>query len=155
MLRQVDGKWALVSKKTQRPLAYYKGEGKPSPEWVAKQERRVQFFKHGFSEELCEAAYAGNIGIMELVKFKQKATPEQKKKFDDHVKNKRNKEAWKMVQDVTGVKLHKSVHEAVSPNILPKSGAGQDGTEELVKSYMKDTPGQDFKKFKEYIKHRI
>lgn len=155
MLRQVDGKWALVSKKTQRPLAYYKGEGKPSPDWVAKQERRIQFFKQGFSEELCEAAYAGNIGIMELIKFKQKATEEQKKKFNDHVKNKKHKEAWKMVQDVTGVKLHKSVHEEVKPNILPKSGAGQDGTEELVKSYMKDTPGQDFKKFKEYIKHRL
>lgn len=155
MLRQVNGKWALVSKKTQRPLAYYKGEGKPSDEWVSKQERRIQFFKQGFSEELCEAAYDGNIGIMELIKFKQKASDDQKKKFNDHVKNKRHKEAWKMVQDVTGVKLHKSVNEAVSPNILPKSGAGQEGTEDLVKSYLKDTPGQDFKKFKEYIKHRI
>ena len=28
MLKQVDGKWALVSKKTQRPLDYYRGEGK-------------------------------------------------------------------------------------------------------------------------------
>lgn len=46
MLKQVNGRWALVSKKTQRPLAYYKGEGKPSDEWVAKQERRIQFFKH-------------------------------------------------------------------------------------------------------------
>jgi hypothetical protein len=62
---------------------------------------------------LKEAAYAGNIGIMELIKFKSKATPEQKKKFDDHVKNKKHKDAWKLVQDVTGVKLHKSVTEAV------------------------------------------
>ena len=46
MLQQVDGKWALVSKKTKRPLAYYKGEGKPSDEWVADQERRIQYFKH-------------------------------------------------------------------------------------------------------------
>ena len=45
-LQQVDGKWALVSKKTRRPLAYYKGEGKPSDEWVADQERRIQYFKH-------------------------------------------------------------------------------------------------------------
>jgi hypothetical protein len=154
MLKQVDGKWALVSKKTQRPLAYYKGEGKPPQEWVNKQESRIHFFKEGFSEELYEAAYAGNIGIMELIKFKQKASNEQKKKFDDHVKNKRNKEAWKVVQGVTGVKLHPSVHEEVKPDILPKSGAGQDGTEELVKTYMKDTPGQDFKKFREYIKNR-
>lgn len=45
-LQQVDGRWALVSKKTGRPLAYYKGEGKPSDEWVAKEERRIQYFKH-------------------------------------------------------------------------------------------------------------
>jgi hypothetical protein len=149
MLKQVNGRWALVSKKTQRPLAYYKGEGKPSDEWVHKQEARIQFFKHGMSE----AAYAGNIGIMELIKFKQKATPEQKKKFDDHVKNKRNHDAWKVVQDVTGVKLHKSVHESknIQPDILPKSGAGQWGTDELLKTYLKDTPGQ-VKNFKEWRK---
>ncbi len=46
VLKQVDGKWALVSKKTGRPLAYYKGEGKPSNEWVADQERRIQYFKN-------------------------------------------------------------------------------------------------------------
>lgn len=46
VLKQVDGKWALVSKKTGRPLAYYKGEGKPSDEWIASQERRIQYFKH-------------------------------------------------------------------------------------------------------------
>jgi hypothetical protein len=154
MLKQVDGKWALVSRKTQRPLAYYKGDGKPSDDWVAKQERRIQFFKQGFSEQLYEAAYEGNIGIMELIKFKQKATPDQKKKFDDHVKNKRNKDAWKMVQDVTGVKLHKSVNEGIKPDILPKAGAGAWGTDELANTYKKDTPGQDVKKFKEYIKHR-
>jgi hypothetical protein len=46
VLKQVDGRWALVSKKTERPLAYYKGEGKPSDEWVADQEKRIQYFKH-------------------------------------------------------------------------------------------------------------
>ena len=170
---------------------------------------------------LKEAAYAGNIGIMELIKFKSKATPEQKKKFDDHVKNKKHKDAWKLVQSVTGVKLHKSVTEAVyhgdwvrhpdnpwqigqiqnikndqalvtwkkidkrkkavssthhvkdlqharrefsqlkqpthqkesvSPDILPKAGAGQDGTDTLVNTYKNDTPGQGrkIKRFKDY-----
>lgn len=47
MLKMVDGKWALVSKKDpSRVLQYYKGEGKPSDEWVSGVERRVQFFKH-------------------------------------------------------------------------------------------------------------
>ena len=45
-LQQVDGRWALVSKITGRPLRYYKGEGKPSDEWVAQQEREIQYFKH-------------------------------------------------------------------------------------------------------------
>ena len=30
-------------------------------------------------EQITEAGYVGNIGIMELVKFQQKASPEQKK----------------------------------------------------------------------------
>lgn len=45
ILKQVDGRWAIVSKTTGRPLAYYKGEGKPSDEWISKQERRIQYFK--------------------------------------------------------------------------------------------------------------
>jgi hypothetical protein len=45
-LKQVDGKWALVSKKTGRPLRYYKGEGKPSDEWIAQQEKEIQYFKN-------------------------------------------------------------------------------------------------------------
>lgn len=99
-----------------------------------------------------EAVYAGNIGVMELVKFHSTATPEQKKELKTHIENKRHKEAWNLVQKVTGVKLHKSVHEEVKPDILPKSGAGQWGTDELTKTYMKDTPGQNYKKFKDYIK---
>jgi len=45
-LKQVDGRWALVSKKTGRPLRYYKGEGKPSEEWIAQQEKEIQYFKN-------------------------------------------------------------------------------------------------------------
>lgn len=101
---------------------------------------------------LKEAAYAGNIGIMELIKFKSKATPEQKKKFEELLSKKKNKEVWQLVQDVTGVKLHKSVNEEVKPDILPKSGAGQWGTDELVNTYKNDTPGQGLKKFKDFRK---
>jgi hypothetical protein len=46
VLKQVDGKWAVVSKTTGKPLVYYKGEGKPSDDWFAKQERRINYFKH-------------------------------------------------------------------------------------------------------------
>ena len=52
-----------------------------------------------------EAAYDGNIGMMELAKFYMKASPADKQKLQDAIKNKRFKEAWKMVEKVTGVKL--------------------------------------------------
>ena len=102
--------------------------------------------------ELMEASYSGNIGIMELIKFKQKATPEQKKKFDSLMQQKKAKEVWELVQDVTGVKLHNSIHEESKPDILPKSGAGAWGTDTLANNYKKNTPGQNIKKFKDYRK---
>ena len=46
MLKKIDGKWALVSKTTNKPLVYYKGIGKPDDEWVKEHEKRIQFFKH-------------------------------------------------------------------------------------------------------------
>ena len=172
-------------------------------------------------EQITEAGYVGNIGIMELVKFQQKASPEQKKMLQSYIDKKKVKDAWKLVQDVTGVKLHKSVTEAVyhgdwvrhpdnpwqigqiqnikndqalvtwkkidkrkkavssthhvkdlqharrefsqlkqpthqkesvNPDILPKAGAGQDGTDTLVNTYKNDTPGQGrkIKRFKDY-----
>ncbi len=44
--------------------------------------------------------------------------------------------------------------ESVSPDILPKAGAGQDGTNTLVRNYIKDTPGQGLKSFKDYCKSK-
>lgn len=103
-------------------------------------------------EQITEAGYAGNIGIMELVKFQQKASPEQKKMLQSYIDKKKVKDAWKLVQDVTGMKLHKSVQEGISPDILPKSGAGAEGTATLVNTYKSDTPGQGrkIKRFKEF-----
>jgi hypothetical protein len=103
-------------------------------------------------QELQEAAYAGNLGIMELIKFQKKASQKQKDMLQSHIRNKQHDKMRKLVADVTGVKLHKIVNEEIKPDILPKAGAGQDGTETLVKSYMKDTPGQNYKKFRDYIK---
>ena len=104
--------------------------------------------------ELNEAAYVGNIGVMELVKFYEKASQKQRDMLKSHIKNKNNKEAWKLVQDVTGVKLHKSVNEVVKPDILPKAGAGQWGTDELANTYRNDTPGQTITKFKDFKRHK-
>lgn len=53
-------------------------------------------------------------------------------------------------------KLVKLIKESknIKPDILPKAGAGQEGTDELVKTYMRDTPGQvmNFKDFKKRTK---
>jgi hypothetical protein len=47
IMKRVDGKWAIVSKKDpSKVLQYYDGEGKPSQEWIDKVERRIQYFKH-------------------------------------------------------------------------------------------------------------
>lgn len=99
-----------------------------------------------------EASYSGNIGVMELAKFQRKASPEQKKMLQSYIDRTKVKDAWKLVQDVTGMNLHKSVYETVSPDILPKSGAGADGTATLVNTYKSDTPGQGrkIKRFRDY-----
>mgnify|MGYP003345995796 CR=1 FL=1 len=98
-------------------------------------------------EQLDEASYVGNIGVMELVKFYSKASPKDKSMLQSLIKRKKNEEAWKLVQDVTGVKLHKSVvGEEVKPDILPKAGAGQWGTYELANTYKNATPGQKITK---------
>ncbi len=52
-----------------------------------------------------EAAYDGNIGMMELAKFYMKASSADKQKLQDAIKSKRFKDAWKMIEKVTGVKL--------------------------------------------------
>lgn len=155
MLKQVDGKWAIVSDRTLKPMAFYEGYGKPPVSWVHKVEWMLEGYKHGLSAEILEASYQGNVGIMELVKFHQKANDEQKKQLKDHMQNNRHELAWKLVQDVTKTKLHSSVMgEQTSPDILPKAGAGQEGTDELLNTYIKDTPGQGrkFLKFKQYKK---
>lgn len=107
-----------------------------------------------FKSKVDEAAYVGNIGAMEMFKFHTIATKKQKEQLQKHISNKKPKEAWKLVQDVTGTKLHKSVMEEVKPDILPKAGAGQWGTNELANNYKKATPGQTITSFKDYTKHK-
>ena len=55
---------------------------------------------------LYEASYAGNIGIMEMVKFHRMASPEQKAELNALLRNQKQEEAWEFIQSVTGVKLH-------------------------------------------------
>ena len=47
-------------------------------------------------EQITEAGYVGNIGIMELVKFQQKASQKQKDMLQSFIKKKKNKEKERM-----------------------------------------------------------
>jgi pyrimidine deaminase RibD-like protein len=65
-------------------------------------------FAETFLDDLDEAVYPGNIGIMELTKFYKEATPEQKAMFKKLLSQDDKKSAWEMVQKVLGVRLHPS-----------------------------------------------
>lgn len=54
---------------------------------------------------LDEASYEGNIGMMEMFKFYQVATSEQKSKMKSLLAGGKHAEAWEFLQQVTGVKL--------------------------------------------------
>ena len=105
-----------------------------------------------YFQEFCEAAYVGNVGFQELIKFHSKATPTQKKQLQSHIQNKKHKEFRDLIKHVTGVELHKSVSEESKPDILPVAGAGQWGTDVLRKKYQKETPGQKVMSFTYYTK---
>ena len=60
-----------------------------------------------------EAAYEGNLGFQELVKFHSKVHTTTKEELSSHIKNKKHKEFRDLIHSVTGVKLHKSVNEDV------------------------------------------
>jgi hypothetical protein len=52
-----------------------------------------------------EASYPGNIGMMELAKFFSTANDEQKLLFKQLLERGKKGLAWKLVQDIVGVKL--------------------------------------------------
>jgi hypothetical protein len=146
MLVQKDGKWAFVSRKTRRPLAYYKGEGKPSEEWVRKQEQRVQYFKHigedvfGLRSALSPFTHASN-----YKRAHETLKDVMKRKIDK--RHDVSYYAAQIAQSHPGVEVKKLVKM-----YKEEYGAGEDGTDELRKKYQKDTPGQNIKSFKDYMK---
>jgi hypothetical protein len=94
-------KRASLSKKERASAVAAKRRHDPNPE---RKGEPINVSNYG-KGKISEAAYEGNIGMMEVMKFHQKATPEQKKKFKEHLANKNHKEAWKMIQHVSGTKL--------------------------------------------------
>ena len=54
---------------------------------------------------LLELSYEGNVGVIELVKFFDKGTPQQIRDFKKAVDSHQEKRAWQIVQNTLGVKL--------------------------------------------------
>jgi len=153
MLIQKDGKWVFVSRKTRRPLAYYRGEGKPSEEWVRKQEQRVQYFKHigedvfGLRSALSPITHAGSYKkAHDTLKSVMKRKTD--KRHDVSYYAAQIAQSHPGVEVKKLVKMYKEEQEFVS-----KDGAGEWGRPELTRKYIEDTPGQKVKRFKRYIKN--
>jgi hypothetical protein len=75
-----------------------------------------------------EASYPGNIGMMELAKFFSTANDEQKLLFKQLLEKGKKGLAWKLVQDITGVKLQgKEFEEDVEENFADGKKPGRKG----------------------------
>jgi dephospho-CoA kinase len=99
-----NAKRASLSKKERASAVAAKRRHDPVADRSGKGGKPVNVSSYG-KGKISEAAYPGNIGMMEVMKFHQKATDEQKKQFKKHMADKNHKEAWKLVQHVSGTKL--------------------------------------------------
>jgi len=82
--------------KTHSKLKQFAAEPPTRPaakEWIARQKNTN------------EASYVGNLGAMEMIKFKQIATPELWALMKKLIADGKEEEAWLLLQKVTGTKL--------------------------------------------------
>ena len=84
--KKIKGYWALVMGITKKMMGM--NEGKLT-------------FKSFISEEI----YVGNIGMMEMFKFFNVATPEQKKQMRELIAAQEQEQAWALLKQVTGTEL--------------------------------------------------
>lgn len=54
---------------------------------------------------LSEAAYKGNVGVMETVKFYQMANKAQIRRLEQLISRRSFQQAWQLIQQVTGMNL--------------------------------------------------
>lgn len=66
---------------------------------------------------LSEASYVGNIGMMEMFKFFQRATPGEKARMKALLSSGNQDDAWKFLQKITGVKLQEQRSELIAKRI--------------------------------------
>lgn len=78
------------------------------------------------SEELSieEAAYAGNVGIMELNEFYRKATAEQKKLLGQLIKQGQQRDVWDLIKRVTGMEIMTEFRWGFGDESLQEAASG-------------------------------
>jgi len=79
------------------------------------QENPDQF---GLDKGVAEASYPGNIGMMEVAKFFNMATPKEKIEFERLMNMCEKSKAWQLIQQVTGVKLQGKEFDLVAEHIV-------------------------------------
>ena len=75
---------------------------------------QVTYTLRQVKKNVAEASYLGNIGMMEVAKFFNIATPEEKTIFKQLMSMGEKSKAWQLIQQVTGVKLHGKEFEPVT-----------------------------------------
>ena len=138
MIKKINNKYALLSK-SGKPLAYYKGEGKPTNEWIEIEEARIKFFKHKLGEEyseslqeiytpLLESIYHNMLGLAELYKFNLAATPEQRAQHKQHLLNKDYQSSWNLVSNVLNIgRINANIYKP-DPNKIEIATTAGNGT---------------------------
>lgn len=134
-LKEVDGKWALVSKKSGRPLRYYKGEGKPGDEWVKSQEKSVQYFKNvkeaKSGEEFQDSQPTAASGKDEVGNI-----------FDGHDEESADKE--KLDQDRTGITQDRETKLVVPSDVMKQINQRISELKDSMEMYDKTTYVQHY-----------
>ena len=67
---------------------------------------------------VAEASYPGNIGMMEVARFFNMATPKEKIEFERLMNMGEKNKAWQLIQKVTGVKLQGKEFDLVAEHIV-------------------------------------
>lgn len=107
--KQIAEKWAMIKKKYGQKTEDAAGVGivnkQNSTCDVGPGTLRKNLKAFHLTDDILEAAYSGNIGMMELVQFFSKADPGLVEKVKALIAEKRNKEVWNIIQKFTNTKL--------------------------------------------------
>lgn len=102
----LDALEKILQRKTDTPhdKLYYSAQVAKSHRNIdAKQLKKLHDIM--YEESIAEANYKGNIGAMELFKFYQVAKEAEKNELKKLIQAKKTKDAWQLIQKITGMKL--------------------------------------------------